>query len=59
MIKVSVLYPKTKSSAFDMDYYCNSHIPMVREKCGKKKKNTCTSIPLKNFSHHLARMPKQ
>ena len=34
MIKVSVLYPKTDSSSFDMDYYCNSHIPMVQEKVG-------------------------
>jgi uncharacterized protein (TIGR02118 family) len=34
MIKVSVFYPKTDSSSFDMDYYCNSHIPMVQEKVG-------------------------
>ncbi len=34
MIKVSVLYPKTDSSSFDMDYYCNSHMPMVQEKLG-------------------------
>lgn len=29
MIKVSVLYPKTASSRFDMDYYANRHVPMV------------------------------
>ena len=34
MIKVSVFYPKSDSSSFDMDYYCNSHIPMVQEKVG-------------------------
>lgn len=34
MIKVSVLYPSTDGSRFDMDYYCNSHMPMVREKLG-------------------------
>ena len=34
MIKVSVFYPKTDSSSFDMDYYCNNHIPMVQEKVG-------------------------
>ena len=39
MIKVSVLYPKTDSSSFVMDYYCNSHIPMVREKLGAALKN--------------------
>lgn len=34
MIKVSVLYPNREGSKFDMDYYCNSHIPMVRQKLG-------------------------
>ena len=34
MIKVSVLYPNSEGSSFDMDYYCNSHIPMVQEKLG-------------------------
>ena len=35
MIKVSVLYPNTERSKFDMSYYCDSHIPMVQEKLGK------------------------
>ena len=39
MIIVSVLYPKTDTSSFDMDYYCNSHIPMVQEKLGAALKN--------------------
>jgi uncharacterized protein (TIGR02118 family) len=34
MINVSVLYPNSDGSQFDMDYYCNRHIPMVREKLG-------------------------
>jgi uncharacterized protein (TIGR02118 family) len=34
MIKVSVLYPNTEGSNFDMDYYCNKHMPMAREKLG-------------------------
>ena len=34
MIKVSVLYPNNEGSKFDMSYYCNSHMPMVREKLG-------------------------
>ena len=29
MIKVSVMYPNGENAKFDMDYYCNSHIPMV------------------------------
>ena len=28
-IKVSVLYPNESGKTFDMDYYCNKHVPMV------------------------------
>lgn len=34
MIKVSVLYPSTEDKSFDMDYYCEKHIPMVRQCLG-------------------------
>ncbi len=34
MIKVSVLYPNEEGKKFDMDYYLNSHIPMLQEKLG-------------------------
>lgn len=34
MIKVSVFYPKHEGSTFDMKYYCERHIPMVRSKLG-------------------------
>lgn len=34
MIKLSVLYPDQTGAKFDMDYYCNSHIPMVQQKLG-------------------------
>jgi uncharacterized protein (TIGR02118 family) len=30
MIKVSVLYPNAAGTKFDMTYYVNHHIPMVR-----------------------------
>jgi len=39
MIKVSVLYPKTESSKFDIDYYCNRHMPMVKQKLGTALKD--------------------
>jgi len=29
MTKVHVLYPAGEGKTFDMDYYCNKHIPMV------------------------------
>jgi len=34
MIKVSVLYPNDEGKTFNMEYYCNKHIPMVQEKLG-------------------------
>ena len=40
MIKVSVLYPVGENTTFDMDYYCKSHMPMVREKLGAACKST-------------------
>ncbi len=39
MIKVSVFYPASESAKFDMDYYCKSHMPMVKEKLGAACKN--------------------
>jgi uncharacterized protein (TIGR02118 family) len=38
MIKVSVLYPAGTGAKFDMAYYLNSHMPMVREKLGASLK---------------------
>jgi len=34
MIKVSVFYPNTPGSSFNMDYYLTRHMPMVGEKLG-------------------------
>lgn len=31
-ITISVLYPNTPGSKFDMDYYLNTHIPLVKER---------------------------
>ncbi len=33
-IKVSALYPDGEGKTFDMDYYCNKHVPMVAELLG-------------------------
>jgi uncharacterized protein (TIGR02118 family) len=34
MVKISVFYPFKDGSSFDMSYYVNKHIPMVRQKLG-------------------------
>ncbi|AWB57238.1 MULTISPECIES: EthD family reductase [unclassified Colwellia] len=34
MIKVSVMYPNSPSVKFDIEYYCNTHIPLVIELLG-------------------------
>ena len=34
MIKISVLYPYKEGARFDMEYYVNRHMPMVRDTIG-------------------------
>lgn len=34
MIKMSVFYPYEAGKRFDIAYYCNTHMPLVREKLG-------------------------
>jgi uncharacterized protein (TIGR02118 family) len=34
MIKVSVMYPNTPDARFDMSYYLDRHMPMVRDLMG-------------------------
>ena len=38
MVKVSVLYPNRADTKFDMRYYLNHHIPMVRRLLGSALK---------------------
>ena len=38
MIKLSVFYPNQEGKKFDMDYYCNKHIPMVAKLLGNAVK---------------------
>lgn len=40
MIKVSVLYPHSNGAKFDMAYYLEKHMPMVRQKLG----STCKGM---------------
>ncbi len=34
MIKVSVFYPNSTGCRFDMNYYLQKHMPMIRQKLG-------------------------
>lgn len=34
MIKVTAMYPYGEGKKFDLDYYCNVHIPMVQTTLG-------------------------
>jgi uncharacterized protein (TIGR02118 family) len=38
MTKVSVLYPNGEGKTFDMNYYCNTHLPMVNKLLGDSLK---------------------
>jgi uncharacterized protein (TIGR02118 family) len=40
MIKVSVLYPNEEGKRFDVEYYCNKHIPMVQKMLGAALKSS-------------------
>jgi uncharacterized protein (TIGR02118 family) len=39
MIKVSVMYPNSSNATFDIDYYCNTHLPMVGQLLGDALKS--------------------
>ncbi len=34
MVKVSVFYPNRKGARFDIEYYCNRHMPLVQRLVG-------------------------
>ncbi len=40
MIKASVMYPYSEDKGFDMKYYCEKRMPMVKQKLG----SACKSI---------------
>jgi uncharacterized protein (TIGR02118 family) len=41
MIRLTVMYPDAEDAYFDMEYYLNTHMALVREKCGDALKD-CT-----------------
>jgi len=49
MIKLSALYPKTETSYFDIDYYCNVHTPMVGNYLGEAMKHSAVEYGISAF----------
>ena len=39
MTKITIMYPNTEGSTFDMDYYSTKHMPMLKELFGDKMKH--------------------
>ena len=46
MIKVTALYPYDESKKFDIDYYCNIHLPMVQGMLGSALKSVSVDYGL-------------
>ena len=46
MIKLSVMYPNGEGKTFDMDYYCNKHVPMVLSLLGDAVKGAAVESGL-------------
>jgi uncharacterized protein (TIGR02118 family) len=44
MFKVNIMYPPTPSGRFDMAYYIDSHMPMVKAKIGQ----SCTGFTVES-----------
>jgi uncharacterized protein (TIGR02118 family) len=47
MIKVSVLYPAGEGNTFDMDYYMNSHTPLLQRLLGDSLKQISVDVGLR------------
>ncbi len=56
MIRVSVLYPRTEGKNFNVDYYRNSHMPLVKQRLAPVKVEIDLGVPdhLGNPSPYLA-----
>lgn len=46
MIKVMAMYPYSEGKKFDINYYCNSHIPMVQKALGPALKSVTVDFGL-------------
>ncbi len=49
MIKISVLYPNTEGAKFDMAYYCQTHMPLVKRLLSPAIKNMAVDQGIGGF----------
>ncbi len=44
MTRITILYPKTATSTFDLDYYLNTHIPMSQAAFGDSLRSLSVEV---------------
>jgi uncharacterized protein (TIGR02118 family) len=49
MVKVSVMYPNKEGTKFDMQYYLQHHIPLVRQLVGSARKGVWVEQGISGF----------
>jgi uncharacterized protein (TIGR02118 family) len=49
MIKISVLYPNNEGAKFDMAYYCQTHMPLVKRLLGAAVKGMAVDQGIGGF----------
>ncbi|HUF97292.1 MAG TPA: EthD family reductase [Ilumatobacter sp.] len=54
MITVSILYPQSDGTTFDMDYYTSSHMPMLAEALGEACQGWGVADVMGNDYHAIA-----
>jgi uncharacterized protein (TIGR02118 family) len=54
MIKVSVIYPNSENHNFDVKYYLENHIPMVKKNLGDSCKKVEVDIGFDEQSPYIA-----
>jgi uncharacterized protein (TIGR02118 family) len=53
MIKLSALYPNGEGKTFDMDYYTNQHLPLVRKLLGDACKGAQVELGISGLGADL------
>jgi hypothetical protein len=59
MVKISVLYPNREGTKFDMAYYLNHHIPMVRQLLGSALQGVSVEEGISGNRDRLLRMSQR